>query len=206
MNLPIKWMSKLTTEKLILVTRVSKSKFLWKVAIFQLPSKNTCNAKFCLNAFGSKFTANIHFNLLKLLECKLSIHFITPVVIWKYFEITHEVKWPCVEIYPCGSRKLKFRGEKHTYVSFWQHFQAKNDYLSTFSLNLLFTTNMYFYILNRIKCNWIPLNIFWNYSSSAMKVYLHEFLGPVLLMFLRHVERIPANGIAAFKESCAPIG
>ena len=30
--------------------------------------------------------------------------------------------------------------------------------------------------------------------------------GPVLLTFLRHVARISANGIAAFKESCAPIG
>ena len=31
-------------------------------------------------------------------------------------------------------------------------------------------------------------------------------LGPVLLTFLRHVARISANGIAAFKESCSPIG
>ena len=31
-------------------------------------------------------------------------------------------------------------------------------------------------------------------------------LGPVLLTFLRHVARISANDIAAFKESCAPIG
>ena len=30
--------------------------------------------------------------------------------------------------------------------------------------------------------------------------------GPVLLTFLRHVARISANGIAAFKESCSPIG
>ena len=30
--------------------------------------------------------------------------------------------------------------------------------------------------------------------------------GPVLLTFLRHVARISANGIAAFKESCAPTG
>ena len=32
------------------------------------------------------------------------------------------------------------------------------------------------------------------------------FQGPVLLTFLRHVARISANGIAAFKESCSPIG
>ena len=31
-------------------------------------------------------------------------------------------------------------------------------------------------------------------------------LGPVLLTLLRHVARISANGIAAFKESCSPIG
>ena len=31
-------------------------------------------------------------------------------------------------------------------------------------------------------------------------------LGPVLLTLLRHVTRISANGIAAFKESRAPIG
>ena len=35
---------------------------------------------------------------------------------------------------------------------------------------------------------------------------LSTLLDPVLLTFLRHVARIPANGIAAFKESCAPIG
>ena len=38
-------------------------------------------------------------------------------------------------------------------------------------------------------------------------VTLHDDidLGPVLLTLLRHVARISANGIAAFKESCAPI-
>ena len=34
----------------------------------------------------------------------------------------------------------------------------------------------------------------------------HMGQGPVLLTFLRHVARISANGIAAFKESCSPIG
>ena len=34
----------------------------------------------------------------------------------------------------------------------------------------------------------------------------HATLGPVLLTFLRHVARISTNGIAAFKESCSPIG
>ena len=38
----------------------------------------------------------------------------------------------------------------------------------------------------------------------ANDLVLH--LGPVLLMFLRHVARISANGIAAFKESCTAIG
>ena len=33
-----------------------------------------------------------------------------------------------------------------------------------------------------------------------------DIQGPVLLTFVRHVARISANGIAAFKESCSPIG
>ena len=43
-------------------------------------------------------------------------------------------------------------------------------------------------------------------SLVASYVIIVTTLGPVLLTFLRHVARISANGIAAFKESCAPIG
>ena len=45
---------------------------------------------------------------------------------------------------------------------------------------------------------WRHSNDFWSYYRGT--------LGPVLLTFLRHVARISANGIAAFKESCNPIG
>ena len=47
------------------------------------------------------------------------------------------------------------------------------------------------------------------YPSSVISVKLiitQTKQGPVLLTFLRHVARISANGIAAFKESCSPIG
>ena len=47
--------------------------------------------------------------------------------------------------------------------------------------------------------------IFMCLSSTNMR-YHTAYLGPVLLTFLRHVARISANGIAAFKESCSPIG
>ena len=40
--------------------------------------------------------------------------------------------------------------------------------------------------------------------DTPFQTQIHQ--GPVLLTFLRHVARILANGIAAFKESCAPIG
>ena len=67
-----------------------------------------------------------------------------------------------------------------------------------------------------IKCR--PIIIIFTYWSvkqqleisklkSVMKLdFKAAVLGPVLLTFLRHVARISANGIAAFKESCAPIG
>ena len=50
----------------------------------------------------------------------------------------------------------------------------------------------------RLFCNKPSVcNMIWNGTATQ---------GPVLLTFLRHVARISANGIAAFKESCAPIG
>ena len=42
--------------------------------------------------------------------------------------------------------------------------------------------------------------------SSCVPEESDGILGPVLLTFLRHVARISANGITAFKESCSPIG
>ena len=41
-------------------------------------------------------------------------------------------------------------------------------------------------------------------TTLVLTHFSHQ--GPVLLTFLRHVARISANGIAAFKESCSPIG
>ena len=55
----------------------------------------------------------------------------------------------------------------------------------------------------RIHSNHAPL--WWEFKGhSWITVTMGQ--GPVLLTFLRHVARISANGIAAFKESCAPIG
>ena len=58
-------------------------------------------------------------------------------------------------------------------------------------------------------------NSYWGMSSiivnatsttSTSRQIWGTVQGPVLLTFLRHVARISANGIAAFKESCSPIG
>ena len=52
-------------------------------------------------------------------------------------------------------------------------------------------------------------SVWWRLFQPAMYVMWRWKLlpqCPVLLTFLRHVARISANGIAAFKESCAPIG
>ena len=43
-------------------------------------------------------------------------------------------------------------------------------------------------------------------ACDSMTLESIQHLGPVLLTFLRHVARISANGIAAFKENCTPIG
>ena len=60
---------------------------------------------------------------------------------------------------------------------------------------------------------WKPDYVFESYVEKSLSSecvdkpqHLTQGQGPVLLTFLRHVARISANGIVAFKESCAPIG
>ena len=52
-------------------------------------------------------------------------------------------------------------------------------------------------------CVWIWLAMG---CMLAIQVSSGQTLGPVLLMLLRHVARILANGSAAFFESCDAIG
>ena len=59
----------------------------------------------------------------------------------------------------------------------------------------IFFLNLWYFCTKLVQCS---ENLIWTVNTDGQ--------GPVLLTFLRHVARISANGIAAFKESCSPIG
>ena len=79
----------------------------------------------------------------------------------------------------------------------FQSIQIQNDSACMASITCAGPSKLMQASVNYVK-SWSSVNQF----ISAC----HGCQGPVLLTFLRHVARISANGIAAFKESCSPIG
>ena len=55
---------------------------------------------------------------------------------------------------------------------------------NTFGTNLLFTANKYFDIFSLLECNWNTLNTFWNYSLSALNVYIYVTLSVTRTLWL----------------------